>query len=137
MRNFFVFLVLCAIIALAVGIGRIRYSAHDSSSVVDGEKIPHIGRIEILNGCGIDGAAWRTAELLREHGFDVKNDGIGNAGTFNYPSTLVVSRTHDMTIARQVGEVLALESDKILLMRNESDRFDVTVYLGADIEGKQ
>ncbi|MBD3347382.1 MAG: hypothetical protein GF401_20190 [Chitinivibrionales bacterium] len=137
MRNFLIFVILCAVIALAVIIGRVRNDSTTGPAPIVQKKIPHIGRIEILNGCGVNGAAWETAELLRNHGFDVKNDGIGNAPTFNYPATLVVSRIEDMSIARQIGKVLDVDPDKVILMKNDNDRFDVTVYLGADIEGKE
>jgi len=84
----------------------------------------------VLNGCGISSAATATADFLRDHSFDVKN--IGNAPTWNYPFTMVVSRSADMTVAGQISE--ALRTDKLILLRNGGDMYDVTVILGPDFE---
>ena len=35
--------------------------------------VPHLGSIELLNGCGADGAARQVANYLRSKSFDVKN----------------------------------------------------------------
>jgi len=39
--------------------------------------VPSIGSIQVLNGCGAEGAANRVADFLRAKGFDVKD--LGNA----------------------------------------------------------
>jgi len=90
--------------------------------------IPHIGSIQLLNGCGTPGAAQIIAELLRNKGFDVKE--IANAPDWNYKSTLVVSRTRDMETARLIGQ--ALDSRSVILLRNGSELFDATVFVGED-----
>lgn len=90
--------------------------------------IPSVGRVQLLNGCGAVGAANKVADFLRAKGFDVKQ--IGNAPTANYPSTLVVSRTKDMSVARQVAA--ALGTDKVVLMRAGDETYDVTVFIGPD-----
>ncbi len=90
--------------------------------------IPSIGRVQVLNGCGINDAANLVAEFLRRKGFDVKD--VGNAPTWNYPYTLVVSRTADMHNARKVAR--ALSTDKGIMLRASEGLFDVVVYLGAD-----
>ncbi len=90
--------------------------------------VPHIGRIEILNGCGIEGAANKVADFLRSRNFDVKN--IGNAQTWNYPYTMVISRSLDTTVAFQVSN--ALKTDKRIIMRNNENMYDVTVIIGPD-----
>src|SRR3989339_1473144 len=76
--------------------------------------IPNIGAIQILNGCGIKGAATAMRDHLREKGFDVKK--IDDARDWNYHQTLIVSRTTDMTTAKK--EALALHTDNVLLLRN-------------------
>lgn len=98
--------------------------------------VPSIGSVQILNGCGVSDAAGRTADYLRRKGFDVKSNGIGNAQSFNYTQTYVLSRTQDMSVARQVGEALGIARDRVLLVRQSPDHgFDVTVIVGSDIEG--
>lgn len=81
------------------------------------------------NGCGAEGAANRVADFLRSKGFDVKD--IGNAPSWNYPATIVISRTADRELADEIGK--ALKTDKVTLMRNDGGH-DATVIAGPDFE---
>jgi hypothetical protein len=101
----------------------------DTDTVADQrQKIPSIGKIQVLNGCGVDGAANIMADFLRSKKFDVKN--IGNAPLSNYPATLVVSRRKDSAVARQVAG--ALGAGPAILIRNGDEMYDVTVFVGTD-----
>ncbi len=91
--------------------------------------VPYIGRIEVLNGCGTGGSAHLVAEFLRKNNFDVKN--IGNADNWNYPETLIISRTGDTTIATQVAHVLHT-GNMVMIRNNEETNYDVTVIVGPD-----
>ena len=79
MRNLIIFLSLCFFVLFTIFIGTKRFPLPDEKG--DGEKkitspaptIPSIGRIEVLNGCGVPGAAGKVADFLREKQFDVKN----------------------------------------------------------------
>jgi hypothetical protein len=127
MHNPIFFLLICALMAAAIATGIQR----DKEGIVQTaaqNRIPNIGKIEILNGCGISGAADAVADFLRLQKFDVKN--TGNAPTFNYPFTIVVSRTLDMTVAEHVAK--ALKTDKLVLERNGDTTYNVTIYLGPD-----
>jgi len=132
LKNVVVFLALCAILAVAMIIGMNRSTPGPSKAAapvqVAESGIPSVGRVQLLNGCGAVGAANKVADFLRAKGFDVKQ--IGNAPTANYPSTLVVSRTKDMSVARQVAA--ALGTDKVVLMRAGDETYDVTVFIGPD-----
>ncbi len=94
--------------------------------------VPDIGSIEVLNGCGVEGAANRMAELLRSKQFDVKN--IDNASSWNYPFTLVVSRSKDMTVAKKIARVL--KTDRVILIRTNEQTYDVTVIIGPEFGEK-
>jgi hypothetical protein len=141
MKNAVLFGIFAATIILAIIIGanssglKSEHAGTAGMAQTQADSVPYIGQIQILNGCGMPGIAWQAADMVRAAGFDVKNDGIGNAATFNYASTLVLSRTKDMTVARQVGTALKVAPDKVILMRTGDDRFDVTVILGADFKG--
>jgi hypothetical protein len=132
MNNLVIFFVVCSalLVAFLVGAGGDGRAVKNPPPPVAAEdmNIPHIGSIEILNGCGSSGAGRKAAAFLREKKFDVKI--VGNAPTWNYPFTLVASRTSNMDIANQVAKVL--KTDKIILLRNGSAEYDITVYLGAD-----
>lgn len=90
--------------------------------------IPHIGRLRVLNGCGISKAANEIAEHLRTAGFDVKD--VDNAPTWNYEHTIVVSRTRDTHNAEQVAE--ALTTERVVMMRTDDSLYDVVVFVGTD-----
>jgi hypothetical protein len=95
--------------------------------------VPDKGNIQVLNGCGIDGAAKRMAEFLRTKAFDVKD--IGSAANWNYPATMIISRVADMGAANELEKIL--KTGKVMLMRGkDGDLYDVTVIVGPDYEGK-
>ncbi|MCL2182608.1 MAG: LytR C-terminal domain-containing protein [Chitinispirillia bacterium] len=93
--------------------------------------VPQIGRIQVLNGTNIDGAGKRMFDFLREKRFDVKGR-PENAPSRNYPATMVISRTSDMSTAKEVEKVL--RTGKVVLMRNNDPLHDVTVIVGWDFE---
>lgn len=100
-------------------------------TVVD-TSVPHKGSIQVLNGCGTEGAANRLADYLRLKRFDVKD--IGNATAWNYPHTMIISRTKDMSLAKELEKLL--KTDKLVLVRTDEQLYDVTVVVGPDFEGK-
>jgi hypothetical protein len=113
-------------VALVIGIVR---TAPETAR----DDVPRIGRIQVLNGCGMAGVADKMADLLRKSRFDVLK--IDNAQSFNYPFTMVVSRSKDMGIAEQVAR--ALRTDHLVLVRTEDQTYDVTVIIGPDFKGQQ
>jgi len=92
--------------------------------------VPSIGSVQVLNGCGVEGAAKRVTDFLRSKDFDVKE--TKSAPTFNYESTMIISRTTDMGLAKGIGKLL--KTDKVVLMRVENPMYDVTVIVGPDFE---
>ncbi len=90
--------------------------------------VPNIGSVEVVNGCGIPGAATAVTDFLREHRFDVKSS--GNAESWNYPKTVIVARVKDETTAKKL--CAALHTERLVLMRTESDIFDASVIIGKD-----
>ena len=90
--------------------------------------IPDIGSVEVLNGCGIPGAATAVTDFLREKGFDVKAS--RNAESWNYGQTVVVARTKDLAIAQKLCS--AFKMDRLVLMRTGTDIFDASVIIGKD-----
>jgi hypothetical protein len=134
-KNAVIMLITCAVLVAALAMGlRLQQPPAEQSSPQKSEdarsKIPYIGKIQVLNGCGIDGAAKAVVDFLRSKKFDVKNE--GNAKTGNYPETLVVSRIKDQTVARRVAQALGIRS--VVLMRTGDDMYDATVYVGADFK---
>ena len=131
MKNLLMLLVFSACIGALIFIGTLITNQPPAANNTPRDvvsPIPHLGSIELLNGCGIDGAAQEVADFLRANSFDVKS--IGNAPTWNYSSTLVISRTSDTTMAAKVAS--ALKTDKMTIIRNNHHLYDVTVFIGSD-----
>jgi hypothetical protein len=137
-KNAAILLVTCLvlIIAMVAGLrgpsvkGQAQGETPAPQKSEDLQKIPWIGKIQVLNGCGVDGAANVIAEYLRSKKFDVKN--IGNAPTGNYKATLVVSRRKDQAMAHQVAD--ALGTSAVFILRTQDEMYDVTVFVGADFK---
>jgi hypothetical protein len=129
MNNLVVLIVICIFCAIAMYVGTTKISLQTTSNkdttVI---AVPEIGSIEILNGCGAEGAANKVADYLRANNFDVKY--LGNADTWNYPFTMVISRNRNDSIARQVAGIL--KTDKIVRIRKNDNTYDVTVVIGPD-----
>ena len=131
MKNIIAFLFICAIIIFSIVVGisktplshKIPQNTEKNTAV-----IPAIGSIEILNGCGESGAANEVADFLRTKGFDVKS--TGNAETWNYPFTIVVSRIKEMEIAERVSA--ALKTDKLIQIRTDEEQYNVSIFIGPD-----
>jgi hypothetical protein len=92
--------------------------------------VPSKGSVQVLNGCGAEGAAKRVADFLRSKGFDVKD--IGNASSLKHQSTMVISRSADMSLANGIEKLL--KTGKVVLIRNGDSMYDVTVVAGPDFE---
>lgn len=84
--------------------------------------------IEVLNGGGVQGAASRATELLRENGFDVVY--FGNESSFGRTSSVVLERLPLDGASAAAGRVLGISE-----VRSEPDTtrlVDLTVLLGSD-----
>ena len=132
-KDITVFASVNAVLLVTMVVGMLRMQQTHSAPTASPEPkrdmtVPSIGSVQVLNGCGAEGAADRMTDFLRAKKFDVKN--IGNAPSWNYPFTLVISHTKDMTVAQLVAR--ALNTDRCVLMRKDDRTYDVTVVIGPD-----
>ncbi|MBN1983090.1 MAG: LytR C-terminal domain-containing protein [Chitinivibrionales bacterium] len=129
MRILIVYLLFCTVLLAAIYLGDSSRPARAEGRPTNRPTmIPHIGSVEVLNGCGAAKAANTVAAHLRNHGIDVKS--VGNAPYWNYPYTIVVSRVKDMDVAAKVAKIL--HTDRLIMLRGTTDLFDVSVYIGPD-----
>ncbi len=129
-KNLPVFLIIGLILVLAIIIGYLRRPTEFTLSSPDAAapSVPYLGPVQVLNGCDAVGAGEGMADFLRARNFDVKN--IGNASERNYPYTLIISRTKNMTVAYQLRA--ALHTDHCVLIRNGEETYAATVIIGPD-----
>ncbi len=84
-------------------------------------------RVEVLNGCGMEGVADRVASILRSGGYRVES--VGNADHFHYRQDIVVARTVD----RKRAEALArwLDGPTVVVEQQiPGYGYDVSVIVG-------
>ena len=82
-------------------------------------------RVEVLNGCGVDGAAARAAAEIRRAGYPV--DRVGAADHYHYRKDIVVVRSGDRDDVRALAELL----DAVLVeQRRPRYPYVVTVIAG-------
>jgi len=146
MRNLILFCTVLLPILLSLFIGihlqKPAQAAHQTArtspdaapavSVSQSQNIPYKGSIQVLNGCGVTGAADQMAAFLRDKNFDVKK--VENAQSWNYPATMIVSRTENMDLARELGKIM--KTDKVVLVRTAEQLYDVTVVTGPDFRDR-
>lgn len=90
-------------------------------------------KVEVLNGCNIQGLAGEYAEFLRQEHYDVVR--IDNARSFDYVKTILIDRkTRDRKVIMNLAKLLGLEEDRVLPIENNDVQAAATIILGADYE---
>jgi hypothetical protein len=137
LRNPRVFAIDLAIAALAIVVGYLLYSLlvrHVVSPPVEAERAGtesgEVIQIDLLNGCGIDGAAGAWAAYLRSRGYDVVE--MRNYKTYDVEESLVVDRTGNLENARRVARALGVREENIIQQISEDYYVDVSVVIGND-----
>ena len=105
-------------------------SACEEEKVVVQEKRTYKGDVEVLNSCGMDGAAAKMRTFLRENGFDVvssRNDRLQN-----YDETIIVLRNPEWEGAKALAQTLKTEN--VLVVRSKRSYVDAAVYIGKDFQ---
>jgi len=90
--------------------------------------IPNTGQIQVLNGCGYSGAAEAVRNFLTQKGFDIIE--FGNAQHWNFHETIVVSRTKNFVVAKDLGKIL--NTNNVIQILDSSRMVEATVYVGKD-----
>ncbi|SHL39180.1 LytR cell envelope-related transcriptional attenuator [Fibrobacter sp. UWT2] len=88
------------------------------------------GDVEVLNSCGMQGAAAKMRSYLRENGFDIvssRNDRLQN-----YDETVLVLRNPEWEGAKALAK--ALKTDNVLVVHSSRAVVDAAVYIGKDFE---
>jgi hypothetical protein len=85
-------------------------------------------QIDLLNGCGVPGAAQKVTGYLRARGYDVVE--MKNYKTFDVKESLIIDRTGDVETARRVAYALGIDEKNVLQQINHDYFVDVSVVLG-------
>ena len=97
--------------------------------------------VEVLNGTAVNGLAGRTAEMLRNFGYDVIS--IGNADRNTYESTFIVHRSGSENLVRGFADVIRCNDIRYELFADEEDdsdslefKADITLLIGRNFNGR-
>ncbi len=127
----FLSLLLCLlIVALFARIVYPRIQSERTNN--DSELISDIIQLEVLNGCGVAGAAGEITAALRDNGFDVVE--TGNFEHYNMKKTTIIARTFNTENAKRVADALGIDYSQIIIEASENYYLDATVVIGADYE---
>lgn len=87
--------------------------------------------VEVLNGCGVAGAAGRVADKLQKAGFQITRQ--GNAKDFDFDRCRVITRKGNSPSVRRIASLLNCtdirDENK---SENDAHSADVTVIVGRD-----
>lgn len=132
-----IFVIDLAIAALAIVVGYLLYALVVRNVVrppVEPERAGgesgEVIQIDLLNGCGVDGAAGSWAAYLRSRGFDVVE--MRNYKTYDVEYSLIVDRTGNLENARRVARALGVSDAQIIRQISEDYYVDVSVVIGKD-----
>ena len=120
---------LCILLALIVGLKAASWRKRAATTPLQPGAYKDI-HVEILNGCGEDGMARQVGQHLRALGFDVMT--LGNAGSFNYPETIVIDRVGKPEYARRVAEILGTRNRIQQIVADPFRIEEITVIVGRD-----
>ncbi len=98
----------------------------DRANVPPGQVI----QIDLLNGCGVNGAASKFTNYLRARGYDVVE--MKNYKTFDVKESLIIDRAGDIETAKRVAYALGVRETNIIQQINHDYFVDVSVVVGKD-----
>jgi len=87
--------------------------------------------VEVLNGCGVPGAASKVAHRLIQAGFRVTR--TDNADHFDYKTSMIIGHRGNRQKAKEVQSFLRTNAI-VSVSKEESPRVDVTIILGRDFD---
>ncbi len=99
----------------------------------------YVIRLQILNGCGEDGAANRVAGAIpgrTKLPLEVKVIDVDDFDSYDVAETFIISRQKDTEAAKLLAEQLGIDSDKVIYQKMENNyrRISATLVMGKDYE---
>jgi preprotein translocase subunit Sss1 len=103
------------------------------------EKPRHTIRLQVLNGCGADGAAGRVAHAVPGRTslpIEVKVVDVDDFNSYDVTRSFIIAREKDLTASRILAEQLGLKTDDIIYrpIENNYRNITATLVLGSDFE---
>jgi len=98
--------------------------------------------VEVLNGTPANGLAGKTADILRNFGYDIIS--IGNADRNNYESTVIINRAGEESMVNAFADVIRCKNIRNELVSNMEEnstqnfeyKADITLIIGRNFDGR-
>lgn len=87
-------------------------------------------RVEVLNGCGVQGLAAKTKLLLTRKGVDVIS--TGNAPNHNFQRTLIYIHGDNFKKAEKIKDLMGITAEPLIDEYTSDVPCDMTIILGLD-----
>jgi hypothetical protein len=98
---------------------------------VENKNLPSaIIQLEVLNGCGVAGAAEKITDYLRNNHVDVVQ--MKNYISFDIEKSLVIDRTGNKLNAERIADLLGINRKNIVQQVNSDYFLDVSLVIGKD-----
>ena len=111
---------------------------------IEDQLIDRSPTVEVLNGTAINGLAGRTADMLRNFGYDVIS--TGNADRNNYESTIIIYRSGDENMVNEFANIIrctnirheldSVEEGNETNIQNYDYKADITLIIGRNFNGR-
>ena len=87
-------------------------------------------QLEVLNGCGVAGAAEKITDYLRINHVDVVQ--MRNYVSFDIEKSLVIDRTGNKSNAEKIADLLGIDRKNIVQQLSNDYFLDVSLVIGKD-----
>jgi len=108
--------------------------------VTPGNKTPELNvpgavenqlKVEVLNGCGVNGLAHTFKEILQNHNYDVV--AVGNAESMDYDKSIIIDRgRRPEKDIKDFCRFIGIKTDNIVRINNSDLQVDIRFIIGAD-----
>ena len=108
-----------------------KIKSNNKAVVVENKNIPAaIIQLEVLNGCGVAGAAEKVTDYLRNNYVDVV--AMKNYSSFEIEKSLVIDRTGNRPNAEKIADLLGINRKNIVQQISSDYFLDVSLVIGKD-----
>ena len=108
-----------------------KVKSNSKAVAVENKTIPAtIIQLEVLNGCGIAGAAEKVTDYLRNNYVDVV--AMKNYASFDIEKSLVIDRTGNRSNAEKIADLLGINRKNIVQQISSDYFLDVSLVIGKD-----
>ena len=128
--NVIIFFLVLVVTFLSISIVK-KIKSNNNAARVENTKVPAaIIQLEVLNGCGVAGAAEKITDFLRSNRVDVVQ--MKNYISFDIEKSLVIDRTGNKLNAEKIADILGIDRQNIVQQISNDYFLDVSLVIGKD-----